>query len=85
MKYKKYDNVTKIPISIKGDSTISCPIHPKLTESAKKYQKSQRFNGLKKLLLNDEVSNTGKSAKIKIAKTIKTTPPNLSGTVRKIA
>lgn len=70
---------------MKGDSTISCPIHPKLTDAAKKYQKSQRFTGLKKLLRNAEVSTTGNKAIITIANPINTTPPNLSGIVRKIA
>jgi hypothetical protein len=70
---------------MKGLSTISCPIHPRLTESAKKYQKNQRFNGLKKLLRKDDVSTTGRIARITIAIPIKITPPNLSGIVRKIA
>jgi hypothetical protein len=77
--------VTKFAISIKGLSTISCPIHPKLKESEKNIQKNIMFNGLKKLLRNTEVSATGSSAKIIIAIPIKTTPPSLSGMVRKTA
>jgi hypothetical protein len=85
MKYKKYDNVTKLAISIKGLSTTSCPIHPKLKESEKKYQKNQMFKGLKKLLRNTEVSTKGNNANTKIDNPIKTTPPNLSGMVRNTA
>jgi hypothetical protein len=73
--------VTKFAISIKGLSTISCPIQPKLIESAKKYQKNQIFNGLKKLLRNFEVSTKGNNANTTIATPINTTPPNLSGIV----
>jgi hypothetical protein len=40
---------------------------------------------LKKLLLTKELSKIGKNNKITIARTIKTTPPNLSGIVLKIA
>jgi len=43
------------------------------------------LNGLKKLLRIDDVSTTGKRAKIKIANPIKDTPPNLSGILLKIA
>lgn len=47
IKYIKYTRVTKIDISIKGLSTISWPIQPRLNALQKKNQKINRWNSLK--------------------------------------
>jgi hypothetical protein len=70
---------------MKGLSTTSCPIQPKLIESEKKNQNNQIFKGLKKLLRNTEVSTIGNIANTRIDNAISVTPPNLSGIVRKTA
>jgi hypothetical protein len=84
-KYKKYNGVIIIDNSIKGVSTTSCPTQPNIIQSDTKNQNNNKWNGLKNELRTLELSKTGKNNKITIAKTIKTTPPNLSGMVLKIA
>jgi hypothetical protein len=71
--------------SIKGLSTISCPIHPKQSEVKKNIQNSLRYTGFQKPLRWLLVSKLGRKSKIAIAIPIKATPPNLSGIARKTA
>ena len=84
-KYIKYNGVIIIDNSIKGVSTTSCPTQPNIIQSDTKNQNKNKWNGLKNALRTLELSKIGNSNKITIAKTIKTTPPNLSGIVLKIA
>jgi hypothetical protein len=57
----------------------------RLKESAKKYQKNQRFKGLKKYYGKMKYLLKVIMLKSQLLIAIKRTPPNLSGTARKIA
>jgi len=81
----KYKPVAIIPTSIYGLSTGFCPIHPKIKKSTAKTQKTILYSGRNCGLRIGEKFKIGNNNSTKIALTIATTPPNLSGIDRKIA
>jgi hypothetical protein len=70
---------------MKGLSTISCPIQPRLNALQKKNQKKYLLRGLKYMLRKKDVSTRGRNARMIIAIPIRRTPPSLSGIVRRTA